>query len=81
LGDVNYDWNPLVAKGVEAKPVELEYHVISTKEESQNSYRAQKHIRVKVTANNFKELVAMQYALHFDNSKYEFVGIETIILI
>jgi hypothetical protein len=33
-------------------------------------------IRIPVTVNNFKDIAAMQYTLHFDNSKYEFVGIE-----
>ena len=33
-------------------------------------------MRIPITVKNFKELTALQYTLHFDNSKYEFVGIE-----
>jgi hypothetical protein len=33
-------------------------------------------VRIPITANNFKELVAMQYTLHFKNKDYEFVCIE-----
>ncbi len=69
LGDVNYDWNPAVARSVATKPVELVYEV-------SNSYRVQNPIRVKVVTNNFKDIAAMQYTLHFDNSKYEFVNLE-----
>ena len=81
LGDVNYDWNPAVAKGIEAKPVELVYHVISTKEKSnQTDFSGTNlrndEIRIPITVSNFKELVAMQYTFHFDNSKYEFVNLE-----
>jgi alpha-tubulin suppressor-like RCC1 family protein len=82
LGDVNYDWNPALARGIATKPVELVYHVISTKEKSnqtdfsgtnlQNDYV----LRIPITVNNFKQLVAMQYTLHFDHKNYEFVGIE-----
>jgi hypothetical protein len=71
LGDVNYDWNPAVAKGVEAKPVEFVYTVRNEELGIGNSV-----LRIPITANNFKELVAMQYTLHFNNKDYEFVGIE-----
>jgi hypothetical protein len=68
LGDVNYDWNPAVARGVAVKPVELvvnsEWQVVSSE------------LRIPITVNNFKDITAMQYTLHFDNAKYEFVGIE-----
>jgi hypothetical protein len=71
LGDVNYDWNPAVARGLEAKPVEFVYTVRNEELGIGNSV-----VRIPITANNFKELVAMQYTLHFNNKDYEFVGIE-----
>ena len=81
LGDVNYDWNAAVARQIPVKPIELVYHVISTKEKStQTDFLGTNlrndELRIPITVNNFKDLVAMQYTLHFDNSKYEFVGIE-----
>ena len=69
MGDVNYDWVSTTAKGVKTKDVELIYNI-------ENSYRVQNPIRVKVTANNFKELTALQYTLNFNNEAFEFVGIE-----
>ena len=78
LGDVNYDWNPAVAKGIVTKPVELQYTIsnkqLTTANEELGIWNSV--IKIPITANNFNELVAMQYTLHFDNSKYEFVGIE-----
>ena len=80
LGDVNYDWNPAVAKGVEVKPVELVYQVKSAQNVRPNINSGADFqsnlIRIPITVNNFKDIVAMQYTLHFDNKNYEFVGIE-----
>ena len=81
LGDVNYDWNPSVAKGIEVKTVEFVYHVISTKEKSnQTDFSGTNlrndELRISISVNNFKDIAAMQYTLHFDNSKYEFVNLE-----
>ncbi len=71
MGDVNYDWNPAVARGVEVKPVELVY-AIRNEELGIRNFA----IRIPITVKNFKDLVALQYTLHFDHTKYEFVGIE-----
>ncbi len=68
LGDVNYDWQVTQGRGLALKPLELLYEI--SKEESQNP------VRIKVTANNFRDLVAMQYTLHFNNKDFELVGIE-----
>ena len=78
LGDVNYDWNPAVAKGIATKPVELQYTISNKQLTTANEELGigNSVIKIPITANNFNELVAMQFTLHFDNSKYEFVGIE-----
>ena len=78
LGDVNDSWNPAVAKSVQAKPVELEY-TISNKQLTKTNEElgiGNSVVRIPITVNNYKELVAMQYTLHFDNTKYEFVNLE-----
>ncbi len=71
LGDVNDSWNAAVARGVVTKPVEFVYTLRNEELGIGNSA-----VRIPITVNNFKGLVAMQYTLHLDNSKYEFVGIE-----
>ncbi|CAF3895331.1 unnamed protein product [Rotaria sp. Silwood1] len=81
LGDVNYDWNATVARQMPVNSVQLIYDVISTKEKStQTDFSGTNlrndELRIPITTNNFKDLAAMQYTLHFDNTKYEFVGIE-----
>jgi hypothetical protein len=73
LGDVNYDWNPAVAKGSIIDNVELIIDNAAIKVDKQlSTVNYQLPIKVK----NFKDIVAMQYTLHFDNKDYEFVGIE-----
>jgi hypothetical protein len=82
LGDVNDSWNAAIAKGIEVKPVEFVYHVISTKEKSNQTDFSGTNlynddiIKIPITVKNFKEIVAMQYTLHFDNRNYEFVNLE-----
>jgi len=71
LGDVNYDWNPAVAKGLEAKPVELFYTVRNEELGIRNSI-----VRIPITVNKFKDITAMQYTLYFNNSNYELINIE-----
>lgn len=70
LGDVNYDWNPTVARGAQANPVKFIYEATI----SDNK------IRIPFTVSNFNKLMATQYTLHFDNTKYEFAGIENDVL-
>jgi hypothetical protein len=69
LGDVNYDWNSAVARGASIDNVEL---IIDKSQWT--IYNGQLKIPIKVK--NFKEIAAMQYTLHFDNTKYEFVNLE-----
>jgi hypothetical protein len=71
LGDVNDSWNPAVARGMKVKPVEFVYSISNEQLAISNSV-----VRIPITVKNFKELVAMQYTLHFDNNNYEFIGIE-----
>ncbi len=82
LGDLTLDWSAAAARGIATKPVEFVYHVISTKEKSNQpdfsgtNHRNDEPIKIPVTVNNFKDLVEMQYTLHFNNKDYEFAGIE-----
>jgi hypothetical protein len=56
---------------MEVKPVEFVYSISNEQLAISNSI-----VRIPITVKNFKELVAMQYTLHFDNNNYEFIGIE-----
>ena len=71
LGDVNYDWNAAIAKGVEVNPVEFVYALRNEELGIGNSV-----VRIPITVKNFKDIVAMQYTLHYNNVNYEFVSIE-----
>ena len=68
LGDVTYDWNSNLARGINLKPLEL---VAS----SEYEFTTAKNL-IHFKSSNFKNLTALQYTLHFDNSKYEFVNLE-----
>ena len=72
LGDVNYDWNANLARGTKVDNVEL---LIS---DAQNT-NLEGLVKVLFKVKNFKDLTALQYTLHFDNSKYEFVNLEGFI--
>ena len=71
LGDVDYNWSPGTARATATKPVDFVY---TTKNQESGIWNS--IIRIPVTVNNFKELVAMQYTMHFNNKDYEFVAIE-----
>lgn len=62
---MDYTWNAAIPRGVNTKPVELTYSVVNDK-----------LLMVNVNTNNFKDLLGLQYTLHFDNDKYEFVRID-----
>ncbi|MCX6210275.1 MAG: T9SS type A sorting domain-containing protein, partial [Bacteroidetes bacterium] len=66
LGDVNYDWNATVARHMPVNSLQL---II-------NSEEKESIVRHHFSTINFKDIAAMQYTLHFDNTKYEFVRIE-----
>lgn len=70
LGDVNYDWNASILRGI--KPVNLE--LVYSNENKDNKFDGQ--IRVSITANNFNNIAALQTTLHFNNDLYDFVKIE-----
>ena len=69
LGDVDFGWQAGTQRGIATNPVELVY-------QQPNLSKIQNPIKLRITANNFKSLVAMQYTLHFNNNDYEFVAIE-----
>ena len=68
LGDVNYDWNPALARGTKVDNVEL----IASSELGNSN----KEIRVPISVKNFKDLTALQYTLNFNYKDYEFIDIE-----
>lgn len=78
LGDVDYSWNAGLARSVSTKPVELQYSVVNDKLLMINdkSSALNYQLLIPITANNFKQLLGLQYTLHFDNDKYEFVRID-----
>ena len=68
LGDVNYDWNPANPRGSSIDNLQL---IIDNKKLS----IVNNQLSIPITTTNFKNLVGLQYTLHFDNTKYEFVSI------
>jgi len=66
LGDVTYDWNPTVARQTAVNSLQL---IVDRKEQAST-------VRYTLSTINFKDLTAMQYTFHFDNTKYEFVNLE-----
>ncbi|MFY7963597.1 MAG: T9SS type A sorting domain-containing protein [Chitinophagaceae bacterium] len=75
LGDVNYDWNSNIARGINGRDLELQYSINYKQMTFSNDI-----IKIPITVNNFKDIAAMQYTLQFDNSKYEFEDIENNVL-
>ena len=69
LGDVNYDWNPLLARGNAIENLQL---IMDDGQWTTNN----EQIKIPISVKNFKGLTALQYTLHFDNSNYEFVTLE-----
>ena len=69
LGDVNWDWNPAVAKPMvnNLNAVELSYEPIKLQNE--------KHIRIPIKVNNFKDLLGLQYTISFNTSALKYVGV------
>ncbi|MFY7964465.1 MAG: alpha-amylase family glycosyl hydrolase [Chitinophagaceae bacterium] len=71
LGDVNYDWQASQARGLNLEPIELQYSFGNKQLEANNAM-----IKIPITANNFKDLVGMQYTLQFNKNDYDLVNIE-----
>ena len=73
LGDVNYDWNPTQGRGVINNNVEL---IIDNEAIKVNKKSSTVNYQLPVKVKNFKNLVAMQFTLHFNHNLYDFIGIE-----
>ena len=71
LGDVSNDWNPAIPRAEATKPVEFVYSSSNEKLVVSNLL-----VRIPINVSNFKNLLALQYTLHFNNNDYEFVAIE-----
>ncbi len=71
LGDVNYSWDATVARPVMTNPIEFVYTIKNDGSLIKNSL-----LKIPISVNQFKDLVAMQFTLHYNNQDYEFVRIE-----
>ncbi len=69
LGDVNWDWNPAVARPAinNTSAIQLSYDAIKT---SKNNT-----IIIPVKISNFKEIAGMQFTLNFDADKLQWTAI------
>ncbi len=74
LGDVNWDWNPAIAKPAfsSANPIELSYDAIKTIKGNT--------IAIPIRISNFKEIAGMQFTINFDAEKLQWNGINNNIL-
>ncbi|MEI6184057.1 MAG: PKD-like domain-containing protein [Bacteroidota bacterium] len=70
LGDVNWDWNPAIARPMlnEVNAVELSY--------SSNAFGAADEVRIPIRVKNFKEIMGMQYTIHFNPLALKWVGLD-----
>ncbi len=68
LGDVNWDWNPAVAKPYNStiNAVKLTYDVTNVGNDNL--------IRIPVKVSNFKEMIGMQFTINFDADKMVWKG-------
>ena len=69
LGDVNWDWNPAVAKpdNNTINAVTLSYDAISNSLDNT--------IKIPIKVSNFKEMIGMQFTINFDADKLSWKGI------
>jgi len=69
LGDVNWDWNPAIARpqvnNIDA--VELSY--------SSDYLKSSDEIRIPIKVKNFVEMTSMQFTISFDAGKLQYLGI------
>ena len=75
LGDVNWDWNPSVARtnnNNHVNAVVLSYDPINVSEGNE--------IRIPVRINNFKEMLGMQFTISFNADVMQWQGINNNIL-
>lgn len=69
LGDVSYDWKPALARGIVNNNIELIL-------ENDRKKIINNDVRIPVSVKNFKQILALQYTLNFNNKDYEFVGLD-----
>ena len=70
LGDVN--WSATSPRKVNGKSIELYYNNINT--HNGNT------VSVTITANNFNNMIGMQYTIHYNQETFDFVGISNNLL-
>ena len=70
LGDVNYDWNPALARSASIANLELLVPNSINQSKIKND-----NIEIPIAVKNFKDLVALQYTLNFNNKDFDFVAI------
>jgi|GEM_PF-840618 len=78
LGDVDWSWNPAVAKPMinELNAVELSYTYPSDALPGRtDGLQATDEVRIPIKVKNFKELIGLQYTLNFNAAALKFVGI------
>ncbi len=72
LGDVNYDWNPTLTPfgsiSKITKPIEIYFNDVPATESNQ--------VRIPIRVKNFKNIIGMQYTLHFNANQLQLVGID-----
>ena len=74
LGDINWDWNPAIAKlfNSSAKAVVLSYDVLKSNTDN--------IIRIPVKISNFKDITGMQFTLNFDSDVLKWSGLNNNLL-
>ena len=77
LGDLNFDWNPAIAKPSLniADAVELSYTSDASIYPSE-ALGATDGVRIPIKVKNFKDLMGMQYTLNFDAKAWKWIGID-----
>ncbi len=78
LGDVNWDWNPAVAKPMvyNLNALELYYTYPSDALPGRTDWlQASDEVRIPIRVKNFKELLGLQYTLNFNAAALKFVGV------
>jgi len=71
LGDVNSSWDATVARPVITNPIEFIYTLNNEGAIIKNSL-----LKIPISVNQFKDMVALQFTLHYNNQDYELVRIE-----
>ena len=74
LGDVNWDWSPLVARPVvkNTNAIELSYSLGAPSDAPKAS---DGYIRIPVKVKNFKDMLGMQFTISFDPATLQWQGL------